>query len=329
MQEEHQHLPNTDRLSVIAASILLAYALLPFIKIPERALSVQIVGALFELKVNFSTIIAIISSGMAAAGISWLLRDHPHFNRAVSPRPAVSTPALENASLPLTLRPRTRPRFLGVDLGRPASLALGEMLRAGASFPENTRAIFQHWMLPALTAWVIGVPLNSLVVGLQWWAVFSLGGLLLVLVMVAEYIAVDPNDTRYGPAAVGLTAVSYALFLILAIALAAARTRLYILVPALTGAIFLVTVRNLYLRLSGRWCISWSIGIALMIGQVTAALHYWTLTPLRFGLIILGLAYALASLVGSFEEGRPWRSSWFEPAIMLAVLWGLAIMLRG
>ena len=54
MQEEHQHLPNTDRLSVLAASILLAYALLPFIKIPEHALVLQILGAVFTFKVNFS-----------------------------------------------------------------------------------------------------------------------------------------------------------------------------------------------------------------------------------------------------------------------------------
>ena len=38
--------------------------------------------------------------------------------------------------------------------------------------PDNTtipgmfylRNLYQHWLLPALTAWVIGVPLNSLAV---------------------------------------------------------------------------------------------------------------------------------------------------------------------
>jgi hypothetical protein len=282
MQEEHQHLPNMDRLSVLAASILLAYALLPFITIPERTLTLEILGAVFLFKVNFSTVIAIISGGLAAAGISWLLRDHPYLERA-----------------------------------------------AGQRSGWFSRGLFQHWLLPALTAWVIGVPLNSLAVGFQWWAVFGLGGLLLVLVLVAEYIAVDPYDTRHGPAAVGLTAVAYALFLILTIALVAAGTRLYILLPALTGAIFLVTLRNLYLRLGGRWCVSWAAGIAIVIGQVATALHYWPLSPLSFGLVILGLAYALASMAGSIEEGRPGRAVWVEPVIMLVVLWGLAALLRG
>jgi hypothetical protein len=79
----------------------------------------------------------------------------------------------------------------------------------------------------------------------------------------------------------------------------------------------------------GRWRYGWAIGITLVVGQVAAALHYLPLSPLRFGLFILGLAYALASLAGSIEENRPARSLWVEPAIMLAVLWGLAIFLRG
>jgi hypothetical protein len=309
MQEAHQHLPNTERLSVLAASILLGYALLPFIKIPERSLVIQVVGAVFVFKVNFSTVIAVISAALAAAGVSWLLRDHPHYQQ--------NSPMVDETY---------------------SSEEVGFFKRLGFSISHNLffrrilvsfRSLFQHWLLPALTAWVIGVPLNLLAVGLQWWAVFAFGAVLLVLVLVAEYIAVDPYDTRHGLAAVGLTAVAYALFLILTIALAAAQTRLYILLPALGGAIFLVTLRNLFLRLSGSWCFGWSAGITLVIAQVATALHYWPISPLRFGLIILGLAYALASLAGSIEEGRPGRSLWAEPLIMLAVLWGLAIALRG
>lgn len=277
MQEEHQHLPNTDRLSVLAASILLAYALLPFIQFPERNLILNVLGVAFVFKVNFSTVIAVISAALAAAGTSWLLLDHPY------------------------------------------------IVREGG----EGRGLFQHWLLPALTAWVIGVPLHSLAMGLQWWAVFTFGGLLLVLVLVSEYIAVDPNDTRHGPATIGLTAVSYALFLILTIALAAAGSRLYVLLPGLGISLFMLTMRNLYLRLSGRWCWGWAAGITLAVVQVSAALHYWPLSPLTFGLLILGLVYALVSVAGSAEEGRPMRSSWLEPAIMLIVLWGLAFALNG
>lgn len=272
MLEERQSLPSIDRLSVLAASILLAYALLPFIKIPERSLELEVLGVAFHFEVDFSTIIAVTSAALAAAGTDWLLSDHPR-------------------------------------------------LRQGRTFT--------HWLLPALTAWVIGVPLNSLAVGPQWWAVFAFGGLLLVLVLIAEYIAVDSNDSRYGPAAVGLTAVAYAMFLILTITLVAAGSRLYLLLPALVVTIFLVTLRNLSLRLSGRWCFTWSAAVTLVIAQVITALHYWPITPLRFGLVVIGLAYTLTSVAGSLEEGRPWRSLWLEPVVMLAALFAMGMLFRG
>lgn len=281
MPVEHQSLPDTDRLSVVAASILLAYSLLPFVTLPDQTLNLNILGVHFSYGANFSTVIALLSGGMAAAGISWLLGTHPR------------------------------------------------LAQPGASDATSWRGLIQHTLLPALTAWVLVVPLNSLKVGSAWWIAFGFGGLLLVLVLVAEYVAVDPADTRYGLAMMGLTAVAYALFLILTITLAARGTRLYIMLPSLGGGLFLMALRTLHLRLGGRWCVAWSLAIALVIVQAAAALHYWPLSPLRFGLVILGLAYAMISAAGAIEEGRSWRTLWIEPASMLAVLWGLAIGIRG
>jgi hypothetical protein len=275
IREEHQSLPNTDRLSVVVASILLAYAFLPFVNIPSRVLVVPLLGVVFPFKVNFATVIALISAGLAALGTDWLLRDHP--------------------------------ALISAGLGR--------------------QRVYEHWLVPALTAWVIEVPLSYLGVGLQWWVVLGFGGLLLVMVFMAEYIAVDPYDNRYAAATIGLTSVSYALFLILVIALVGQNTRLYVLVPALFAALFLLTLRNLHLRLGGRWCPGWSFATALIVSEAAAALHYLPLTPLRSGLVVLGLAYGLSSFAGSVEEGRPWQVWWVEPAVMLTILWGLAIVL--
>jgi hypothetical protein len=269
--EEHQNLPDTDRLSVLAAAILLAYALLPFFQLPERRLVIEITGVLFVFRLSFNTLAAVLGAALAAAGTDWLLRGHP-------------------------------------SLGK--------------------QSTYQHWLLPALTAWVIGIPLRSLEVGLAWWVVFAFGGLLLVLVLLAEYIAVDLYDVNHAPATIGLTAVSFALFLILVIALTAAGTRLYVLLPAVMLSIFLVALRTLYLRLNGRWCLPWAVGIALVVGQVAAGLHYWPISPLRYGLLVLGLAYALTSVAGSLEEGRSGRGLWVEPVVMLTVLWGLALGTR-
>ncbi len=187
---------------------------------------------------------------------------------------------------------------------------------------------FQHWLLPALTAWVIGVPLDNLANGPEWWIVFAMGGTLLALVFVAEYIVVDPADAHRPEATVGLTALSFALYLILAIAVRSANLRLYLMLPALITAIALVSLRTLYLRLGGRWTYTWALGIAMLVGQFATGLHYWPLSPIRFGLLLLGPAYALTSLAGSLEEGRSLAGAAGEPAAMLAALWGLAVWLK-
>ncbi len=267
-QEERRFLPDMDRLSILTSVILLAYAVMPFVTLTTPDIVIRIIKAEFIFRLNFSTIISILTSALAAAGMNWLLGDHPHFSR---------------------------------------------------------KSGWQHWILPALTAWVIGVPLRTLSIGLQWWVVFAFGGLLLVLVFLAEYIVVDLSDVRHTVASLGLTAVSFALFLVISIAVRAADWRVYLLAPVLSIPAFLVSLRSLYLRLEGHWCVAWSAGIALFIGQLGIALHYWPIMPLTFGLLILGPAYALTNLAAAIEEERPWHTLWIEPTVMLLLIWGLAV----
>lgn len=191
----------------------------------------------------------------------------------------------------------------------------------------GSQKTWQHIILPGLTAWVIGVPLGSLGEGLEWWAVFAFGAILMILVIIAEYIVVDLSDERHPPAVIGLTAVSFALYLVVAIVIRSAQGRLFLQLPALVATIALVCLRSLYLKLGGRWCFGWSIGIALFIGQIAAGLHYLPLKPLTFGLVLLGPAYALTSLAATIEEGRSLRSGLFEPLAMLTAIWALAAIL--
>lgn len=189
----------------------------------------------------------------------------------------------------------------------------------------GSKRTWEHWLLPALTAWTLGIPLNQLPVGLQWLVSFVIGGALLMLVLVAEYIAVDPQDERYPLASAGLTAVSYALFLILAIALRSSGLRLFLILPALTIAAGLVSLRTLHLRLSGQWLFLPGLAITLIVAYITAAYHYWPLSPITFGLAILAPAYSLTSLVGALYEGEPFRKAIVEPAIVLLAVWGAAL----
>jgi len=130
--QENRYLPDSGRLSIVTAMVLLAYSTAAFIHIPENSITIQFPGFLFVANINFFTIVSILVSGMAAAGSDWVIAGHPHLR-------------------------------------------------------EEKR--WRHLLLPALTALVIGVPLNEIAVSAAWWVIFAMGGLLFVVVLVSEYIS--------------------------------------------------------------------------------------------------------------------------------------------
>ena len=183
----------------------------------------------------------------------------------------------------------------------------------------------EHWLLPTLTTLILGITLYTLPAGTLWWMGFGIGGILLVAVFLAEFVVVDPTDTRYPLATAGLTGLSFTLYLVLSVALRAAGVRLFLLVPALFLASGLVALRTLHLRLNEQWEFAWAAGIALIATQLGASLHYWPLTPLQYGLLLLGPVYALTELAASLKEGNPFHRAVVEPAVMLAIVCGMTI----
>jgi hypothetical protein len=263
VKAQPRHLPDIERLSVLAATILLAYALARFVNLPLERLAIQLPGFLLTFEIKLDSLITLLVALLTAAGANWLLSDHP------------------------------------------------------ARARQN---MAQHLLLPALTAWVIGVPLFQLPIGLLWWVGYALGGTILIMVLVAEYIVLDAKDIRQPLAAAGLTVISFALFLILSVSLRFTGLRLFLLVPALTLAAGLVSMRTLNLRLHGRWAFYQAGIVAVIIGQLVAAFHYWPLSPVAYGLVLLAPAYGLTNLMGSLIEEMPWRQAIVEPVIIIAIL---------
>ncbi|MGD8406692.1 MAG: hypothetical protein PVJ21_23750, partial [Anaerolineales bacterium] len=60
--------------------------------------------------------------------------------------------------------------------------------------------------------------------------------------------------------------------------------------------------------------------------QIGAGLHYWPLSPVQFGLALLGPLYALSTLTGSLLEGVPLRRAVVEPLIAIGLAWGIALL---
>jgi Protein of unknown function (DUF5656) len=265
---ENRHLPDPARVSILTATVLIAFALTRLVSAPPYQLTIHLAGLYVSLSFNLNTVIVILAGGITAAGVDWLLRTHP-------------------------------------------SLEKGE-----------TR---EHWLLPTLTVLVIGVALYTLPPTTIWWLEFGLGAAILLVVFYAEFVAVDSSDARYPFATAILTVLAFVIFLILAVALKASNARLFLVAPALFLGGGLVALRTLHLRLNERWEGSWAFGIAVVTVQLGAALYYMPLTPVRFGLGLLGPVYALTLLAVNLAEERPIRQVVFGPTIMLILLCGLMI----
>jgi len=273
MQEMQRsaNLPDAERLSILSATILLAYALSQFVDIPGRQIAVQLPGIYLEAQVNIRTLVALLVAGLTAAGSDWLMRDHP---------------------------------------------------------ARGKKHLFEHLILPALTALVIAIPLAQMPLSAIWWLGFALGGAALILVLIAEYIALDPEDMRVPLASAGLIAISFALFLALAVALRFSEARLFLILPGLALAAGLVSLRTLHLRLHGQWALLQAGMVAFIVAQLVAVLHYWPLSPVPYGLVLLGPAYALTSFFARMEEGELPRQAVLEPVVILLLVWGAAIWIR-
>ena len=269
--DEQRYLPDSDRVGVLISAVLLAFALTRLVQAPEISLEIQLPGFLFALPLNLSTAMSLLTAGLTATGMDWLLRGHP---------------SLDN------------------------------------------RPTYQWWLLPTLTTFVIGVPLSILPNGNTWWIGFAVGGAFLFFVFIAEYIVVDAGAPYYATAMAGLTAVAYTLFFTLVVALRYSGARLYIILPGLFLAAALASLRILHLRLGSRWEYAWSVGIAFICAQVAAGLHYWPLSPIQFGLMLIGPLYGLANLAINLGEELPAQRAMFQPAVVITVFWALAVFIR-
>ena len=268
---ETRYLPDTNRVGVLLATVLLAYALTSLIQTPEFTIELQLPGFYVAYPLSLNTLMVVMASGLAATGMDWLLHTHPSLSK--------------------------------------------------------TRTI-EHWLLPTLATFIIGVPLSILPPGRIWWLGFGMGGLLLTFIFMAEYVVVDPSAPNYAIATAGLTALSFAVFLILATALRYGGARLFLIVPALFIASGLVGLRTMHLRSGQKWDINWAFGIALVCTQLAAGLHYWPVSPIQFSLLLLGPLYALSTLANNLKEGVPQRRAMVEPLIALGLAWGLAVFIR-
>ncbi len=221
-----------------------------------------------------------------------------------------------------------------INLNTVVSIAVAGMTATGMDWLLRDhpcledKSTLPHWLLPGLTAWIIHVTLTTLPVSPVWWLAFAIGGIFLLLVLLAEYIVIDQDDARYPVATAGLNALAFALFLILAVSLHSIGLRLVMLLPALSIAAGMITLRVLQLHHpSDKWSLMEPLVCLVVVAQVSTVLHYLPVSPLGFGLALLGVVYSFVNFQLNLLEGQPPQKAMQAPLAVLGVLLLLAIFL--
>ncbi len=180
------------------------------------------------------------------------------------------------------------------------------------------RSTFTHWILPALTAWVLEILLQHLPLGFLWWAVLFAGLALWFLVIVAEYIAIDSADLRYPVAAAGLNGLGFLMFFLMAVGVRSVPWRLFFAAPTLGLVAGFVALRAFHLRFSGGWLPVESAFVAAIALQLAAAFYYIVPSPVAFGVVLAGASYASTVYLGNVLEEQVFPQSVVEPLIVVA-----------
>jgi hypothetical protein len=258
-------LPRLDRqrLSTLAALVLLSYGLIRVVVLPEVQAQVTFLGLVVRIDINAPLVLLSLAAALAVAGADWLIRVHPHM--------------------------------------QPGQVA------------------FEHWVVPGLAALGVGAILTRIPDGAPFWIGLGLAAVLLVSVIAAEFIVVDPADPRFDPAAIGLRALSYLLLIGTLFAIRAAGMRAAFAVPLILVASGAVAWR--LLRLTDPLAPQWLHGA--LIGGVTAqiawGLHYWPISPLREALLLGTLVYLAGGIVEARRGPRLERRQAVELAVVGAV----------
>ena len=128
------------------------------------------------------------------------------------------------------------------------------VIRAHPHFAgQPARRTLIHWILPGATALVMGAALNQTAGSPLWWVSLGFSVVALVVVLIAEYLVVDPQDPRRERAALTLTTLAYLLALILFILLYRLGARAAISATLGGGVAAALTLRLFALKFAPLW----------------------------------------------------------------------------
>jgi hypothetical protein len=267
-----RHVPSRDRLSVLTAVILLAYALARALDLPTRTVGTTLFGSALGFELNGPVLMLLLVAALISTGADTLIRSHPRL----------------------------------------------------AGWTGYATAV--HWIVPGATALALGSVLNRTPDGPLWWLGLALSAVVLIAVLVAEYTVVDRQDAAWDLAALGLTALTYALALVLFALLHSQGARALISATA-AGLIAAALATRLFALKAARFddVPLYAGVVGLITAEAVWALNYWRVAAASAALLALIPFYVSVGLAQQQLAGRLTRRLWLEYLIVGAL--GLLIAL--
>ncbi|MGD8465848.1 MAG: hypothetical protein PVI09_18455 [Anaerolineae bacterium] len=191
----------------------------------------------------------------------------------------------------------------------------------------EARYSFVTWTLPGLTVLLATVLLPQAPTQLYRVAGYVLTGLLLIVVISAEYYTVDPANRRYLAARLSLNAWAYLVALLLFVLIYSAKARSLI---SATGVTLVSTLLALeFLRSAGRSfgrTALYAVIAGLCTGEIVWAMNYWRIQGITGGLILMLGFYVATGLANQQLQGKLTQRVLIEYAAVALI--GLVVLLQ-
>lgn len=184
------------------------------------------------------------------------------------------------------------------------------------------RQVLPNLVLPTMSVLIYSYILVQTEKGLAWWGLLGLGVFIYMLVFYSEFQVFKPDVSSETIFTVLLIGLAHALFMVLAIALRASISRIFVLIPALSFAATFVIYRTLFLRSEGNVQIYWLIFDIFIISQFSIALYYLFITPNQYGFILTAILFSCNAFIVRTGQGDR-KKLFIEPLAMIlfVVLW--------
>jgi hypothetical protein len=206
-----------------------------------------------------------------------------------------------------------------VGLAAAVTVAGADWLTSSHPHAPRGWSRLEHVIIPGLATLAIGAILTRIEPGPALWVGLMLAAGLLMAVLVAEFLVIDPQDPRRTTALIGLTALAQILLTGVYFALFSLGVRAFFGIPISFVATAAVAWRLLRLRLPESRLALYAVAIGAGVAELTWGLYYLPLAAIQPALALGLIAYLGIQATVSLMRHRMTRARALEYAAVAGV----------